>query len=214
LHDRGLHDKAIYCWQKTLDLDDSYPEVQVRIAEAFWGKGEFETARHHYLMGLRQDPGNTETLLDLGDLLSEMGRHDDAGEKYRQAIELAPEEPGPYFSHGNWLLRNGRDSEAAECFVRVLQLDPTFPGAHLRLGEVHARRRELSVARKQLRAEVLLRPQDPALLMDLANLLGDTGQNRASVACLKRLVQIDPKSPSAWQNLAVAQFLIGRYNEG
>ncbi len=103
LRDRGLHDKAIYCWQKTLDLDENYPEVQVRIAEAFWGKGELEAARQHYLIGLRQDPGNTDTLLDLGDLLSEMGRHDEAGEKYRQAIELAPEEPGPYFCHGQWL---------------------------------------------------------------------------------------------------------------
>ena len=214
LRDRGLHDKAIYCWQKTLDLDESYPEVQVRIAEAYWGKGELEAARQHYLIGLRQDPGNTDTLLDLGDLLSEMGRHDEAGEKYRQAIELTPEEPGPYFCHGQWLARNGRDIEAAESFMRVLQLDPTFPGAHLRLGEVYARRRELSQARKHLRAEVLLRPQDPPLLMDLANLLGDTGQNRASVACLKRLVLIQPNHPSAWQNLAVAQFLIGRYDDG
>ena len=37
LMDRGMYDKAIYCWQKTLDLDGDYPEVQVRIAEAFWG---------------------------------------------------------------------------------------------------------------------------------------------------------------------------------
>ncbi len=96
----------------------------------------------------------------------------------------------------------------------MLQLDPTYPGAHLRLGEIHARRREMSQARKHLRAEVLLRPQDAVLLMDLANLLGDIGQNRAAVACFKRLVQIQPKNASAWQNLAVAQFLTGRYEDG
>jgi tetratricopeptide (TPR) repeat protein len=50
--------------------------------------------------------------------------------------------------------------------------------------------------------------------MDLANLLLDTGQNRAAVACLKRLVQADAQSVSAWQNLAVAQFMVGRYSDG
>lgn len=214
LADRGLFDKAIYCWQKTLDLDDAHPEVQVRIAEAFWGKGELESARQHYLIGLRQDPGNTATLLDLGELLADMGRDEEAGEKFRRAIELAPEEPAGYFCHGRWLVRHGRDEEAIAAFTKVLQLDPTCMGAHLRLGELYFRRRELPLARKHLRAELLLRPQDPQVLSDLANLLLDTGQNRAAVACLKRLVQADPDSVRGWQNLAVAQFLTGRYEDG
>jgi tetratricopeptide (TPR) repeat protein len=214
LADRGLFDKAIYCWQKTLDLDDSHPEVQIRIAEALWGKGELESARQHYLTGLRRDPGNTGTLLDLGELLAEMGRDAEAGEKFRRAIELAPEEPAGYFCHAQWLARHGREEEAVAALTKVLQLDPTYPGAHLRLGELYYRRRELAPARKHLRAELLLRPQETRVLMDLSNLLLDTGQNRAAVACLKRLVQGEPKSISGWQNLAVAQFMVGRHQDG
>jgi tetratricopeptide (TPR) repeat protein len=214
LADRGLFDKAIFCWTKTLDLDDSHPDVQIRIAEALWGKGELESARQHYLIGLRQDPGNTATLLDLGQLLTDMGRDEEAGEKFRRAIELAPEEPAGYFFHARWLARHGHEQQAVAAFTRTLQLDPTFPGAHLRLGELYYRRRELLPARKHLRAELLLRPQEPRVLMDLANLLVDTGQNRAAVACLKRLVQVDPESVSAWQNLAVAQFILHRHSEG
>ena len=214
LADRGLFDKAIYCWQKTLDLDDSHSEVQVRIAEALWGKGELESARQHYLTGLRQDPGNTSTLLDLGELLTEMGRDEEAGEKFRRAIELAPEEPAGYFCHAQWLSRHGREEEAVGAFMKVLQLDPTYPGAHLKLGELYYRRRELASARKHLRAELLLRPQETRVLMDLANLLLDTCQNRAAIACLKRLVQADAQNVGGWQNLAVAQFMVGRYSDG
>ncbi len=101
LHSRGLFDRAIYCWQKTLDLDDAYPQVQVRIADALWGKGELESARQHYLIGLRQDPGNTDTLLDLGELLAEMGRIDEAGEKFRRAIELRPRSQPDISAMGN-----------------------------------------------------------------------------------------------------------------
>jgi tetratricopeptide (TPR) repeat protein len=214
LADRGLYDKAIFCWQKTLDLDESHPEVQLRIAEALWGKGELEGTRQHYLIGLRQDPGNTEILLDLGDLLLEMGRGDEAGEKFRRAIELAPEQPAGYVCFGQWLLRAERDEEAINAFTKALQLDPTCPGVHLRLGELYHRRADLDAAKRHLRAELLLRPQDPNVLMDLSNLLVDTKQARAAVACLKRLVQIEAGNGNAWQNLAVAQFTIGRYEDG
>jgi tetratricopeptide (TPR) repeat protein len=214
LADRGLYDKAIYCWQKTMDLDDPHPEVQMRIAEALWGTRELESSRQHYLVGLRQDPGNTGILLDLGELLDELGRDQEADEKFRRAIELAPEEPAGYFCHGRWLMRRGRDNDALAAFCKVLQLDPTCVGAHLKIGELYYRRRDLPAARKHLRAELLLRPQDPQVLIGLSNLLLDTGQNRAAVACLKRLVQIDPRSMFGWQNLAVAHSLTGRYEEG
>ena len=56
LAERGLYDKAIYCWQRTLDLDDRHLDVRVRIANALWHKGEFEAARQHFLAGLRPGP--------------------------------------------------------------------------------------------------------------------------------------------------------------
>ena len=157
LADRGMFDKAIYCWQKTLDLEETHADVHVRIAEALWGKGELEQARQHYLIGLRQDPGETQILLDLGDLLMEMGRTEEAGEKFRRAIELAPEDPAGHFCHGQWLMRHltpQHDDLAVLAFTKVLQLDPTYPAAHLRLGELHHRRREIAAARRHLRADL------------------------------------------------------------
>ena len=62
---RGMYDKAIYCWKKTLDLQGNHPQVHVRIAEALRRKGDLEQSRRYYLTGLRQQPGNTAALLDL-----------------------------------------------------------------------------------------------------------------------------------------------------
>src|SRR3954467_9610826 len=88
------------------------------------------------------------------------------------------------------LRRGGCDGDAVIALKRALQLDPTYPGAHLRLGEAFLRRGETYEARRHLRAELLLRPDEPAALMELANHLLDVGETRAAVACLKRLVAL------------------------
>ena len=226
LLERGKIDKAVWCFRRARDLDENYPEIELRIAGALWQKGELEAARQHFLTALRKDPGNTDNLLELGALLVEMGRVEEAGEKFRRAIELAPERPAGYFHHGQWLTRHGGGAGASgvgspaaaeramDAFRRVLALDPTFPGAHLRLAALHHARGERTLARKHLRAEMLLRPQDPAILLELSNLLVDTGLTRAAAACLKRLVAIDPDHAEGWQNLAVAQFLADRFEDG
>lgn len=215
---RGQYERAIFCWNKTLDAQvesaGPHPEVHVRIAEALWNKGDLEQARRHYVAGLRQDPGNIGTLLDLSELLTDMHRWDEAGEKIRRAIELAPDDPAAHFCQGRWLMRHGRHDQAVAALKRTLQLDPTYPGAHARLGEVYLRRGQMAAAREQLRAELLLRPDDPALLKDLGNLLMDAREERAASACLKRLTQVMPTDADAWLNLGVAHFLRGRYADG
>ena len=105
LESRGLYDKAIYCWTRSLDLRGPHGDVQVRIGQAYWKKGDFESARLHLLNDLRENPGRTQTLLDLGELLLAMGRLEEADEKFRRAIELTPSEPGGYYHHGRLLLK-------------------------------------------------------------------------------------------------------------
>src|SRR5688500_14403165 len=69
---RGMFDKAIYCWTRTVALDGARPHVQLRIAEALLNRVELEQAPQHSLCGLRQDPGATSTLLALSELLCEI----------------------------------------------------------------------------------------------------------------------------------------------
>ena len=45
------------------------------------------------------------------------------------------------------------------------------------------------------------------MLLELANLLMDTGESRPALACLKWLIAIKPDQVSGWLNLSVAQIL-------
>jgi tetratricopeptide (TPR) repeat protein len=214
LFDRELFDKALHCWQKVLDLDERHPEIHLRTAEGQRAKGKLDKAREHYLLELRQNPGDTETLLDLGELLMELDRLEEAGEKFRRSIELAPEHPSSHYCHGRWLLETDHIDEAITAFLKTLQLDPTYPGAHLHLGRIYFQRQELEKARRHLRNEHLLTPDDPQMMLDLSNLLLDCGETAAAVVCLKRLTEKEPTNANAWQNLAVAYFHSDCYDQG
>jgi protein O-GlcNAc transferase len=207
-------DKALYCWQKALDLDERYPQAHLRIAEALWEKQEHEQARRHYLAELRRNPGEVATLLDLGSLLMDMGRTEEAGEKFRRAIEHDPDSAAARFCHGRWLLASDRTREAEVSLRRALTLDPTFGGAHCYLAQALLQRGRIDEAREHLRAELRCHPEQPALLLDLANLLIDCGDIRPAAACLKRLLKAEPRNAAAWQVLGVACFMRGRHREG
>jgi tetratricopeptide (TPR) repeat protein len=98
--------------------------------------------------------------------------------------------------------------------LNTLQLDPTYPGAHLNLGRIYFQSQEHGKARRHLRNEHMLMPENPQVLMDLSNLLLDTGETTTALSCLKRLVDKEPGNANAYQNLAVAFFHCDRYEEG
>jgi tetratricopeptide (TPR) repeat protein len=60
----------------------------------------------------------------------------------------------------------------------------------------------------------MLMPADPQVLMELSNLLLDSGETTTALSCLKRLTDKEPSNANAWQNLAVAYFHSDRYEEG
>ncbi len=214
LYERGLYDKALYCWFKTLDLDETYPEVHLNIARCFWQKGELERARGHYQKEWRQSPRCIDALVELGRLLLQMHRIEEAGEKFRRAIELAPEAPQAYIEFARWLLATDQLDAARNLLDRVRLSALDYPGVQMRLGEIAARQGKLAEARRFLRNELRLQPRQPQLLLDLANIMLDCGQRRLAVICLRRLTSFYPGRADGWQNLAVAQFMRRRWNEG
>jgi len=50
--------------------------------------------------------------------------------------------------------------------------------------------------------------------LDLSNMLLDVAEVRLGVACLRRLLTLEPTNVKAWQNLAVAECARGRHDRG
>ena len=218
---RGLHDKAIWCWRRVLDLVGTSPAQQsmgtqcyLRVAQTLAAKGELEQARRHYLHSLARNGRHVDTLLGLAELLLTMKQFDAAGERITRAVRLDPDNPGGHFLAGRRFYALGKIDEAGVALRRAAELDPTLPRVHLMLAKVAMREEDGPGVKRQCRAEMLRRPDDAATLKELAALLMDVGDLDNAAACLKRAVAIGPDDSRAWQNLGVAECWRGALMQG
>jgi tetratricopeptide (TPR) repeat protein len=219
---RGLHEKAVWCLREAAGLDPKMPGIHARLAEGYAATGRLERARQLYLRELRNDPGDIHTLLDLGCLLMEMNRPQEAGEKLRRVLEQEPDNPDAHFHLGELAQRQGRSAEALGEFGVALRLDPEFPGARRRIAALllaRADAQDLASARELLEAEAERFRAAPASLQardlaDLGRTLLDAEMYGAAREALEALVAREPDGPEGHHLLSVALFNLGRRAEG
>lgn len=133
LHLRGQHERAIWCLREAAKFNPELPGLHARMASVYSATGKRDLARRHYMLELRKNPGDIETLLELGCLLADMELTDEAGEKFRRVLELNPSHAEAHFQLGDLALNSARHAEAQRYFEAVLAEDPTFKLARVRL---------------------------------------------------------------------------------
>ncbi len=214
LFNRGRYDRALWCWQQVLELESDYPQVHARIADVFWAKGRLPEARIHLIEELRSDPGNLDTLLDLGELMMEMGQDGPASEKFRQVLDLDPDDCTAHYQLGV-LAQKGDDWRLAlERYKFVLRHDPQFIGVHLQMALVHHRQRHHAEALYHANCELAQKESDDTTLLELGNFFIDICQYDSAQAAMRRLLTQTPNHADARHGLAVAMLMAHRLDEG
>lgn len=211
---RGQYDRALWCWQQVLDAEPDYPQVHARMADAYWAKGQLQEARRHLLEELRSDPGNVDTLLDLGELLMEIGPPEAAAEKFRQVLDLDPEECTAHFHLGTLAYTDGDYPLALERFRFVLRNDPKFTGAHVKMARIHWQLKSRTEALYHANCELAQSDYDEATLMELGALFMEMQVYDGAETTFRRVLGVDAQNADACHALAVSMLLSGRADEG
>jgi len=219
---RGLNDRAMWCLREAAKLDPDLPGVQGRLAECYAATGRHERARQLFLRELRRNPGDVDTLLDLGCLLSEMNRLEEAGEKFRRVLEMEPDNPDAHFYLGELAERAEKPRDAQAHYDVVIRLDASYPGvrrrlASLRLGSGVASDRDEAV--KLLRRELAEARQsqdeiDPDDVRELGALLIEARLVAEAARLLQHSVQRKPGDARLRHLLSVARFELGDRSRG
>lgn len=94
-------------------------------------------AERAYRQALELDPDLSDAVLNLGVLLGETGRFDEAIALYRRAVKRLPDDPLLHFNLAVMLEDAGRIAEALAAYDACLALDPKIADAHFNAARLH-----------------------------------------------------------------------------
>jgi tetratricopeptide (TPR) repeat protein len=143
---------------------------------------------------LARDPGDSQTLNNLGYILDELGRLDEAEAAYRRASDARPDFAEAPYNLGLLLQGRRRLEEAEAAYAEALARDPRMAQAHNNRGAVLRDLRRLDEALAAFEAAVRLRPDyaDAQFNQAMCRLLmGDSARGWAQYEWRWRIRQAD-----------------------
>lgn len=201
---RGDLDKALWCWHQAARIEPYYPGVYANLARIHWQRGHHIRAQRLFLKQLRQDPGDIDTLIELGRLLIEMDRDEEAGEKFRRVLELDPTIADARLHLGELALRAEQLEKADEELQIARKLDSNLPGIHLGLAQIAQQKRQYELAVSLVRDELKRKGHRVEQILDLARLLVDLDQPKPIPAVLTPLIEAHHGDPAYREQVVTA----------
>ena len=211
---RHSYQRAIFCWNRVLEIDPTYPGVKQHIARAHRAGGALSRAGEFYLAELREDPGSTDLLVEMGELAVEAGDLSAAAARFRQVLELEPDHQAASWALADVLLRNGDAKAALNLLLVLAETAPASAQLDERLGAAYLAAGQYEPARRHLESSAQRDQENESALLLLGICLLHLGKPAEADDAFNRMLVLNADSPSAHHNLAVCSFLQDDYERG
>lgn len=175
--------------------------------------GRLEQAARAYVSALAEDPAQPVALHYLGIYLHQVGRHDEAIEKLRQAQALRPDNADWHNDFGNVLFALERFDEASRSYAAAAELLPEDHVIQTSLGTAHLEAGRGPQAAAALERAVQLAPEYIPAMQQLARLHTAAGDNLAASRWQCRVFVLPPLEGKSHEMLGKAFYILGRYGE-
>lgn len=165
---------------------------------------QYVKALRFWNQAFQRDPDNTNVLLFQGHALDELGRPQEAIDKYQRVIEIEPNNAGALNDWGIALYNLGRFKAAIALFIRVTHLDQQYPQAYNNWGFTLFALERYAKGMLKIREAIRLDPQTPDFYISLAEGMLHLDEHERAVQRLYALLSIFPQNEKACHILVQA----------
>ena len=178
---------------------------QLQKAQDLLARGSLSEAVIILRQAVRDDPGNADAHLSLGNALALQGLRMESLKEVETAIALSPNSAKAPNRLGVILSRFFETDAARKAFENALSLDPNFAEAHVNLALILAQTGELSLAHEHFDKAIVLygaaRPVARAYFLR-AKVWSAQGDNDDAILDLEKATQVNSGYADAWFDLS------------
>jgi len=154
-----------------------------------------------YRTTIRENPGCWLAYNNLGGLLGQSNRIDEAIGSYVKALQIKPNYALAENNLSGALLRSGRMGEAFAHCLKAVEIDPNYAEAHHNLGMLLEKAGRIDEAIVHYRRDVELRPHYAEAGNKLGNVLAKVGRIDEAIGYYQRALRSNPNYSEAAFNL-------------
>ena len=173
------------------ELDPENAEVDMMLGLAYQARGDLGKAEEHLRIAIGKKPDYSEAHNNLGNLMSQLGRGEEAIREYELAASnvLYPTPEYAYYNMGREYFRRKDLDKAEEKYRRAIALNPSFLDAYRGLALVQGRRGKWEDAVKTLERAGAEVPSYAQGWMDLGNAYLKLRRNWEAAAAFRSVLE-------------------------
>lgn len=144
---------------------------------------------------------NYVTHYNVGVMLYNEGRIEDAGRHYSKAIRIHPNYAKAHNNLGAILAEAGKHEAAMKHYAKAIRLRPDFADAYANMGASLAKQGKNKRAIEYFQRALEVNPESASIFSNLAVAYYNSGNTNKAIESLKTAIQIDPQNEIARNNL-------------
>jgi anti-anti-sigma factor len=182
--------KAIFKWQKLIEMRPNYADAYNNLAIAYKASGMLGEARIELEKAVQINPAYLDAYNNLGRLAISEGKLEEATERFKKVLEKDPENLEALknlafiYDDANML------DEAVKRYRGAISLYPNYADLHFHLGKVYLKKGDLDGAIMSLEEACRLNSCYLDACRALADVYIEKGDDRRALAWLKRVTEI------------------------
>jgi protein O-GlcNAc transferase len=212
-YNQGFFDELIKQAEYLLaDYPDSFLIYSLGAA-GHYALGNFVEAESGFRKAVALNPAYDAAHYNLGNVLKQMGKLDDAIEAYRRTLQLKPADADAHYNLGIALKEQGKLDEAITAYKLALEHKPTYVEAHYNLGNVLKQQGKLDDAISAYQQALALKPIDADAHNNLGNAFKQQGKLDEAIKAYRSALALNPTDANGHNNLGNVLRQQGKLNE-
>jgi len=211
------YDKSAEIFTRLSRLNERNVRILSRLADIYYEKGELDQAYELYRRITTIEPATENArvaYLNMGNILDEMQRFDEAVDAYQKAIAISPKDAAAYFNMGIAYKHAGKPELAIFSWKKASELNPADANPQVALADYYYERGFYDLAETEYRRIAARWPdlQEPHFKM--GTMYYKRGLYDYAVRAFDKVIEIDSRSELARQALVNKALLIAKKEKG